>query len=100
MRQPGEGLFVCNTEVAGLDTVSLPSTGVFRCRLDRLPLSAGRYPLWFNCVVDNEFSDSILGAASLSVVEGDFFGTGKMPFGENSPVLVPHRWSVMPADSQ
>jgi lipopolysaccharide transport system ATP-binding protein len=94
MRQPGEGLFVCNTEAAGLDTGTLPETGVFRCRIDRLPLSPGRYPLWFNCVVDGEFSDSISGAAALNVVEGDFFGTGKMPFAQLSPLLVPHTWSV------
>jgi lipopolysaccharide transport system ATP-binding protein len=99
MRQPGEGLFVCNTEAAGLETGTLPERGVFRCRIDRLPLSPGRYPLWFNCVVDGEFSDSISGAAALNVVEGDFFGTGKMPFAQVSPVLVPHSWSVTGNDA-
>jgi lipopolysaccharide transport system ATP-binding protein len=39
-------------------------------------------------------ADHVEGAAEVDVVEGDFFGTGKMMPREGGPVLVSHHWEL------
>jgi hypothetical protein len=39
-------------------------------------------------------ADWVQRAARLSVAEGDFFGTGRLPPSSHGGLLIPHTWSV------
>jgi lipopolysaccharide transport system ATP-binding protein len=62
---------------------------VFRClpadqndieiHLRRLPLTAGRYGYTLYCTVGGNVADWVQNAGFFDVLQGDFYGTGKMP---------------------
>ena len=60
------------------------------------PLSRGEYRLTFFLEVNHEVADWLKAAVTLSVVDGDFFGSGRQyPDGwQGKTVLVPHRWTI------
>ena len=90
----GADIFTFAGGMAGADFSRLPQNGEVRCRIPRLPLAAGAFPLNLFCKVDGAISDWILGGATLEVVDGDYFGSGKLPPSGRSPVLVDHEWEV------
>jgi lipopolysaccharide transport system ATP-binding protein len=59
-----------------------------------LPVLQGVYPLSIWCTVGEELEDLVANAAQLSVVEGDFYGTGTLPPKVNGDVLIRHSFSV------
>ena len=74
---------------------SKSSAGRFVCRIPRLPLVAGRYPVVARVTVGAEEADyprNSVGA--IQVVEGDFFGSGNPGVATHSPFLVDGSWSV------
>ena len=73
------------------DPLVLTPGGRLICRIPRLPLMAGVYTFTAWCTVGGVLEDHIRDAGSLSVVEGDFFGTGKLPPGAGD-FLVAHTW--------
>ena len=90
----GQVLFNCATEVSSTDTVDLPPTGSVRCVIPRLPLSQSEYLITLFLEVNREVEDWIEGALTLQVLDGDFFGSGKIyPEGwQGLGVLVSHYW--------
>ncbi|MFQ5856395.1 MAG: ABC transporter ATP-binding protein [Anaerolineae bacterium] len=87
-------LFNCSTELTSSAISSLPSRGRVRCVIPRLPLCEGQYFVSPFFEVNREVEDWIQGASTLNVVNGDFFGTGRVyPWGGKG-VLVPHSWVV------
>ncbi|MBA4385690.1 MAG: ABC transporter ATP-binding protein, partial [Anaerolinea sp.] len=92
----GQVLFNCSSELTNSVPITLPPGGSIRCVIPRLPLSQGQYLVSLFIEVNREVEDWIQGAAALSVVDGDFFGTGKLyPEGwRGKGVLVPHQWIV------
>jgi len=68
-------------------------TGEIRCELDSLPFTAGSYRVGARITVDRVESDwpkrSIM---QFTVIEGDFFETGKVGFGSNAPLLIKGKW--------
>lgn len=63
------------------------------CRMRKLPLMPGRYFLKLVCGSRGELSDEVLQAEVFDVVEGDYFGGGKLPIKGSTHVLAPHEWS-------
>ena len=64
--------------------------------------TAGQYQLTLWADSGGEVLDWIRRATQLTVIEGDFFGTGQMPPESHQSVLVDHEWlvrSVEPADA-
>jgi lipopolysaccharide transport system ATP-binding protein len=92
----GQPLFVCSTEMARDQPTSLSPNGTVHCVIPRLPLSQGRYYLTLFLEVNHEIEDWLQSAASLNVVDGDFFESGRQyPEGwQGKGVLVPHEWVV------
>ena len=74
----------------------LPRLGAFVCRLQRLPLPASTYRIAYSIRADNEYLDAISDAAELTVVEGDFFGSGEVPPISHGVCLVEGQWRLMP----
>lgn len=90
----GQALFNCNSEVTHASALHLPPSGRVRCRVDRLPLSQGQYHVAAFLEVGREIEDWVEVAAVLDVVDGDFFGSGRVyPDGwQGKGVLVDHSW--------
>ncbi len=80
------------SDVRGLLT-PLSDEGTVRCRIPRLPLPAGTYPLSIAAVATGEPLDMIGHAARLVVLDGDFHGTGRRPSEAHQAVLTDFDWS-------
>lgn len=92
----GQALFNCVSELVIHDPITLPPSGTIRCIVPRLPLSQNQYVLTLFLDVNREIEDWIHNAIELNVVDGDFYGTGRLyPEGwRGKGVLVPHSWTV------
>jgi lipopolysaccharide transport system ATP-binding protein len=58
------------------------------------PLVPGSYMLTIFLTANGEISDWIEQAVEMQVIEGDFFGTGKLPPRDQGSVLIPHSIST------
>jgi lipopolysaccharide transport system ATP-binding protein len=90
----GQTLFNCSSELVIRDPITLASNGEIRCVIPRLPLSQNNYLLSLFLEVNREIEDWIHQGAELPVVDGDFYGTGRLyPEGwRGKGVLVSHQW--------
>ncbi len=85
-----------STHVTRAEFSEIYGQGVFKCFLPRLPLTSGDYLVGFRITAEGEVVDYIPNAGRFSVMEGDFFGTGRAE--THSPVLVLHEWKNQPLD--
>ncbi len=90
----GVPLFTLSTRVASLPPQSLPPKGVFVCTIEKLPLPAGNYTLRLVAKYNENYAYVLENAASLSVVEGDFFGTGKYLSASLGVSLIKGSWQI------
>lgn len=76
---------------------NLPESGTFICRLLRLPLPASTYKIGYGLVqnLSGETIDSIKDAAELTVVEGDYYGSGLLPPVSHGVCLVDAEWHLL-----
>ena len=89
-----EPLFHLSPRFVRGDFDHLPSTGVLRCTLPRLPLQAGSYHLALAAQIGQESCDYVPHAGVLEVEGGDFYGTGLLPPAEEGAFLVEQRWTL------
>lgn len=94
VNQAGSAVFTCRSDVANAQLRGLPASGRLVCHIPRVPLSPGIYSITLTLLVGGRRADKIRHAAVLKVVEGDFFGTGKLPPVQAGSVLVDHHWSA------
>ncbi|MBN2044004.1 MAG: ABC transporter ATP-binding protein [Anaerolineales bacterium] len=88
----GQQLFVSDTEMAGTEIAALPGRGEIKCEIPNCPLSPGDYRILVWAVSNYDLLDRVESATTFSVHEGDFFGTGKLPYLESQGVFIPHHW--------
>ncbi|HLX31763.1 MAG TPA: ABC transporter ATP-binding protein [Gaiellaceae bacterium] len=88
-----EPIFHCSNDYTGDAITQLEADGAFTCKIPKLPLAPGYYTISVFCVVDGRVADLVQHAAVLEVVEGDFFGTGRLPSGEHGSYYVDHSWT-------
>jgi lipopolysaccharide transport system ATP-binding protein len=88
----GERVFLCGSAFAGSAGEDLPSQGRVWCSIPELPLMPGVYSVNVFCGSLGLAADWVKDAAQLHVIEGDFFGTGKLPPGNAGIVAVRHAW--------
>jgi lipopolysaccharide transport system ATP-binding protein len=89
----GQSLFACLTRATRSEPLTLAPGGRLICRVPRLPLMPGVYTYTVWCTVGDVLEDFVRDAGKLSVAEGDFFGTGRLPTSEFD-FLVPHTWET------
>jgi lipopolysaccharide transport system ATP-binding protein len=70
--------------------------GRFLCRLPEVPLLPGNYEMDIACIRNRELADKIMGAAALTVVEGDPYGTGALPHPHFGDVVLRYSWAYEP----
>ncbi len=90
----GQPLFACLSRAAHRDPLVLAPGGRVLCRIPALPLQAGTYTYTIWCSVGDTVADLVRDAGKLEVVEGDFYGTGKLPPRQIGDFLVAHDWRV------
>ena len=93
----GQPLFVCLSRVAQNGFPSLAPSGSIRCLIPMLPLLPGVYMLDIAFKVDEVITDRVNHASELTVSEGDFFGSGKLPPRVGGELLVFHEWEATEA---
>jgi len=89
----GQFLLLCNNEMAGQPFELLPKEGKIRCSIPNLPFTPGIYNLNLHCEVNGILADWIQEAYQITVVEGDYYGSGKLPPASHGGFLVHNSWS-------
>ena len=86
----------CNSIYTSGDYMyTIPENSFVTCNFQKLPLFPDTYRIDMAVHCDGIRSDYIQGAMELLVNEGDFYGTGKIPIGGASQiVLLSHNWSI------
>jgi lipopolysaccharide transport system ATP-binding protein len=88
--------FLMSTELVNKARLDLKGSGYIDFVVPELPLSQGSYYLVLFIESNHVIQDWIVGGAKLSVIDGDFYGTGKnYPRGwQGASVLVKHSWRL------
>ena len=89
----GQPLFACLSRAAIDESLTLTQGARIFCSIPHLPLRSGIYTYTIWCTVGETLEDQVSEAGKLTVVEGDFFGTGKFPARDTGDFLVAHHWS-------
>jgi lipopolysaccharide transport system ATP-binding protein len=92
VNQFGTALINCGNSLVRTDLRGLPASGKVVCRIPRFPLVPGTYSLTVVLIVNGQTADKVRDAAMLHVIEGDYFGSGKLPDPGYASVMVDHRW--------
>jgi lipopolysaccharide transport system ATP-binding protein len=89
----GQPLFACLSRASEAEPLTIAPGARIICNIPRLPLLPGVYTYTIWCQVGAIEEDYVAEAGKLSVVEGDYFGTGKLPPKQIGDFLVAHTWS-------
>jgi len=89
----GQPLLHCDNEISGNQFQMLPPIGSVQCCLKRLPLSPGLYRVNVGVESCGEVMDRVSDAFVFQVIEGDFYGTGRLPR-SSGICLVDYTWRV------
>jgi lipopolysaccharide transport system ATP-binding protein len=89
----GQPLFACLSRASSSEPLALAPGARICCSIPHLPLLPGIYTYTIWCAVGEVTEDFVAEAGKLSVVEGDYFGTGKLPARQVGDFLVAHSWS-------
>jgi lipopolysaccharide transport system ATP-binding protein len=92
--QLGIQVFSQTTRIMGGGFMKVSPSGTFICRIPRIPLPPAIYHLHCGVKVDELTADSIVGAVTMTVAEGDFYGTGRVPLSNQGVCLVDGEWRI------
>jgi lipopolysaccharide transport system ATP-binding protein len=89
------GAIVSNLATNYVSTQAWPvhRRGYLECAWPRVNLRAGTYRSNLYCEVNGEVGDWVQDAFQLEVLDGNFYGTGRLPPAGQGDVLVDHSWS-------
>lgn len=89
----GNRLLTLSSHLSGGNFVGLAPSGILLCKVPSIPLAPGLYQLDLWSSVNGEPTDCVENVVELSITEGDFYGTGKLPESrKHGPFVVPHSW--------
>jgi lipopolysaccharide transport system ATP-binding protein len=84
-----------SSPVVGTLLDEIPGEGFARCTVPRCPLPAGQYRMHIWAEIGDQPVDWVEFACELTVIQGDFFGSGRVPPPTHRTVLVDHDWTVV-----
>lgn len=93
----GVKVFNQNTRINNIEFDNLPPSGVFVCRIPELPLSSSSYLFNFVVKVNEMYSEGGDNQIEFTVVDGDFFGTGRIQPSVLGASLVKGEWHLSKA---
>lgn len=93
----GNLLFALSTHLTGSNFDALGKTGTVYCRVPSFPLAPGLFQTQTVMYINNDLCDVVKDAFEVSVIEGDFFGSGKAAVPKfHGSFLVPQSWESLP----
>jgi len=87
-------VFLQHNRLTGDEFGTLPKTGIFVARIYDLPLPSAIYQLSYLLTQDGTYLDGLSEAIDLSVVDGDFFGSGEVPPISHGVCLAKAKWRL------
>jgi len=90
----GKRVFAVPSEVLPVDLTRIGKSGTLTCRIGRLPLIPGSYALTISLLINNQLVDKLEMVSSIKVLDGDFYGTGKLPLKSMGDICVDFDWKV------
>jgi lipopolysaccharide transport system ATP-binding protein len=87
-------VFGLPSEVLPVNLTGLSSQGTFLCHIPRLPLVPGTYYVSASLLIDRQLVDKVTDVMVLSVTEGDFYGTERLPLKSFGEVCVDFQWTI------
>jgi lipopolysaccharide transport system ATP-binding protein len=97
VKKDGRSYFHLSTELVDIRQLDLQGSGSLDFIVPELPLSEGNYLLHVYLESNGEMQDWVMDAAEMSVVDGDFYGTGRnypAPLWRGSTVLIKYQWRL------
>ncbi len=94
-------VFTLSSSVASGEPVSLRGEGFIDFEIEELPLAGGTYTVGALIQQESRTVDVLFGAIEMEVIDGDFFGTGRVrptPGWSNTGALVRHRCKAHPGE--
>lgn len=91
-------IFGMPSEVLPVDLTDINENGRFICWLRRFPLVPGIYYLTISLLVDRQLVDKVVSAAQIVVVDGDYYGTGRLPLKSFGEVCIDFDWALLPKE--
>ncbi|MHA2404110.1 MAG: ABC transporter ATP-binding protein [Candidatus Kariarchaeaceae archaeon] len=88
----GRPLFLCRSDIQGKEFDQIPQKGSVYCRVPKLPLPPGDYRINLHAELNGSVADWLMDAYKLTVIEGDYFGSGRLPDRGRGGLLVDHFW--------
>lgn len=88
----GRPLFLCRSDIQGTEFNKIPREGSVFCRIPKLPLPPGDYRINLHSEVTGTVADWLIDAFKISIIEGDYFGSGRLPSRGRGGLLVDHSW--------
>jgi len=87
-------VFLQHNRLTGDEFGSLPTKGIFAARIYDLPLPSSNYQLSYLLTQDDIYLDGLSEAIDLSVIDGDFFGSGEVPPISHGVCLAKAKWRL------
>jgi hypothetical protein len=91
-------LFSCPSDILRVDLTALQEKGSFVCEISDLPLVPGTYDIHVSCLINRRLMDKVTHAARITVLESDYYGTGRVPHSNYGDILVRHKWFLSEAN--
>ena len=89
-----QSLFTCVTRASSKEVLRIRDNGEIQCRIPKLSLLSGRYLCRINVKLNEELADYIEDAFKLDVIDGDFFGNGKLQPNDCGSLVIEHYWKI------
>ncbi len=89
----GQSIFMCWTRLLDQDFEQIPPRGRIVAEIPKFPLKEGKYYINLWCEVNGVLADWVKEAATVNVIEADFFSTGKMPPHGHGLIVVEHSFT-------
>jgi lipopolysaccharide transport system ATP-binding protein len=87
-------VFLQHNRLTGDEFGVLPAKGIFAARIYELPLPSSNYQLSYLLTQDGISLDGLSEAIDLSVIDGDFFGSGEVPPISHGVCLAKAKWRL------
>ena len=92
LNSSGQFVTVLNSQMANKEFGILPSEGSIYCHIPRFPLMVGNFNITATVYVGGGLADQVSNAYDLTVLEGDFFGSGFPNTAGRQGVYIDHAW--------
>lgn len=91
-------VFLQHNRLTQSDFGLIPECGAFVCRINNLPLIPSIYKIMYSIMpnngIDGLYLDFLEDAMNLTVIEGDFYGSGQLPPSSHGVCLVDASWRI------